>query len=73
MASIFTCICTKVINCRGCLSYFRYKQDLTPEQKEALIDLVKTKVHAEISPEIKREFQNSSCRGEMLMDVEMGN
>ncbi len=48
----------------------RYKSDLTPEQKEALLDLLKYKVHSGVSPEIRREIQNSTCRGDM-MDAEM--
>ncbi|TPX69996.1 hypothetical protein SpCBS45565_g02099 [Spizellomyces sp. 'palustris'] len=46
----------------------RYKEDMTPEQKEALLDLIRYKVHEGISPEIRRELQNSECRGEMMVD-----
>ncbi|CAG8488755.1 3014_t:CDS:2 [Ambispora gerdemannii] len=51
----------------------RYKQDLTPEQKEALLDLLKYKAHNLISPEIRREIVNSVARGEMLYDIEMND
>ncbi|KAI8929883.1 Bystin-domain-containing protein [Entophlyctis helioformis] len=54
----------------------RYKEDLTTEQKEAVLDLLKHKYHEGISPEIRRELQNSVSRGEAKMDaqedVEMG-
>ncbi|KAJ1943727.1 snoRNA-binding rRNA-processing protein, partial [Linderina pennispora] len=54
----------------------RYKADLTPEQKEALLSVLKTQYHEGISEEIRRELLNSVCRGELLvapegMDVEM--
>ncbi|KAI8325265.1 Bystin [Martensiomyces pterosporus] len=51
----------------------RYKADLTPEQKEALLSLLKVQYHEGISEEIRREIVNSVCRGEMIvpMDVEM--
>ncbi|KAL7753889.1 snoRNA-binding rRNA-processing protein [Sorochytrium milnesiophthora] len=43
----------------------RYKQDITPEQKEALLDLIRVRGHPEIGPEIRRELVNSKCRGDM--------
>ncbi|KAJ1959029.1 snoRNA-binding rRNA-processing protein [Dipsacomyces acuminosporus] len=51
----------------------RYKADLTPEQKEALLSVIKAQYHEGISEEIRREIVNSVCRGEMIvpMDVEM--
>jgi essential nuclear protein 1 len=57
--------------------YDRYKEDLTPEQKEALVELSRVKSHEEISVEVRRELINSVCRGEMKpepvdpVDVEM--
>ena len=33
----------------------RYKEDLAPEQKEALLDLLRYQSHAQISPEVRRE------------------
>lgn len=53
----------------------RYKQDLTPEQKEALLEVLRAKVHTQITPEIRRELVNSTARGEQLeepnADLEM--
>ncbi|KAI9506779.1 Bystin-domain-containing protein [Coemansia spiralis] len=54
----------------------RYKADLTPEQKEVLLSVLKVQYHPEISEEIRREITHSVCRGEMLvpqdsMDVDM--
>ncbi|KAJ3076711.1 hypothetical protein HDU98_001173 [Podochytrium sp. JEL0797] len=48
----------------------RYKGELVPEQKEALLDLIKYRSHPLITPEIRREIVNSKCRGEML-DLDM--
>ncbi|KAF9197963.1 snoRNA-binding rRNA-processing protein [Haplosporangium sp. Z 27] len=44
----------------------RYKSDITPDQKQALIELLRFKTHEGISPEIRRELINSVARGEML-------
>ncbi|KAJ2726569.1 snoRNA-binding rRNA-processing protein [Coemansia sp. Benny D115] len=54
----------------------RYKADLTPEQKEELLSVLKVQYHPDISEEIRREIVNSVCRGELIvpqdgMDVEM--
>ncbi|KAI9097176.1 Bystin-domain-containing protein [Phlyctochytrium arcticum] len=46
----------------------RYKEDMTPEQKEALLDLLRHKSHEGMTPEIRRELQNSECRGEIMPD-----
>ncbi|KAF7253189.1 Bystin [Varanus komodoensis] len=40
----------------------RYKEDLSSEQKEALLELLKFHSHPQISPEIRRELVNSKCR-----------
>ncbi|KAJ3332507.1 hypothetical protein HDU76_014008 [Blyttiomyces sp. JEL0837] len=48
----------------------RYKGELVPEQKEALLDLIRVKTHPSISAEIRREIVNSKCRGELL-DIDM--
>ncbi|CAG8459531.1 6220_t:CDS:2 [Cetraspora pellucida] len=40
----------------------RYKQDLSPDQKDALLELVKIKFHYLITPEIRREIANSVAR-----------
>merc|ERR1712072_199779 len=34
----------------------RYKADMTPEQKEALMEVLKAKQHPQITPEIRREL-----------------
>ncbi|KAF9919391.1 snoRNA-binding rRNA-processing protein [Lobosporangium transversale] len=44
----------------------RYKSDITPDQKQALVELLRFKTHEGISPEIRRELMNSVARGEML-------
>lgn len=44
----------------------RYKQDLTEEQKQALLETLRVKVHAQITPEIRREIVNSVARGEEI-------
>ncbi|KAJ2059232.1 snoRNA-binding rRNA-processing protein [Coemansia sp. S146] len=54
----------------------RYKADLTPEQKEALLAVIKVHHHQGITEEIRREIVHSVCRGEMVVpqdgaDVEM--
>lgn len=49
----------------------RYKSDLTPEQKEALLDVLKTKSHPQITPEIRRELVHSVARGEQLEEPAM--
>ncbi|GAA5845439.1 hypothetical protein JCM3766R1_006554 [Sporobolomyces carnicolor] len=44
----------------------RYKQDLTTEQKEALLEVLRAKTHFQITPEIRREIVHSVARGEEL-------
>lgn len=46
---------------------------MTPDQKDALLDVVRVQFHAQIGPEIRRELVNSVARGEPrpLEDVEM--
>ena len=48
----------------------RYKEDLSLEQKEALLELLKTKNHHEITPEVRREIVSSKCRdiGDVYMN-----
>jgi essential nuclear protein 1 len=57
------------------ISYFleRYAADITPEQKDALLDVIRVNAHPQISPEIRRELVNSVARGEPRpdMDVDM--
>lgn len=52
----------------SCFSFSRgrYKQDLTPDQKAALLDLIRVQKHAGISPEISRELISGKARGEIL-------
>lgn len=40
----------------------RYKCDMTEEQKEALLDLIRVQSHAMITPEIRRELVGSGNR-----------
>lgn len=40
----------------------RYKSDLSSEQKDALMDLIKTHYHDQISPEIRRELTHAAPR-----------
>ena len=40
----------------------RYKEDMSAEQKEGLLELLRTKCHHEITPEVRREIVNSKCR-----------
>ena len=40
----------------------RYKEDISSDQKEALLELLKKHVHEGITPEVRRELQNSKCR-----------
>lgn len=42
----------------------RYKEDVSSEQKEALLELLTVHSHALITPEIRRELVNSKCRDE---------
>ena len=46
----------------------RYKQDLTREQKAALLGLVKVQFHAAITPEVQREISDSPSRNEDRME-----
>ncbi|XP_051852893.1 bystin [Antechinus flavipes] len=40
----------------------RYKADLTSEQKEALLELLRLQPHPELSPEIRRELLSATAR-----------
>lgn len=40
----------------------RYKSDISSEQKEALLELIKKHTHHEITNEIRRELANARCR-----------
>ncbi len=47
-----------------CLLTFvqRYKEDMSVEQKEALVELIRHKTHHGITSEVRREIVNSKCR-----------
>lgn len=47
----------------------RYKNDLTEDQRDALLDVAKAQVHSSITPEIRREIISGQSRP--MMDVEM--
>ena len=42
---------------------YRYGSDLTPDQKDALLDVIRVRPHPTISGEIRREIINSVERG----------
>lgn len=44
----------------------RYKGDLTPDQKLALLDLIRVQRHPGIEPDIRRELSTGESRGELL-------
>ncbi|OZJ02954.1 hypothetical protein BZG36_04626 [Bifiguratus adelaidae] len=48
----------------------RYKQDIVPEQKDALLDVIKVKSHEGITPEIRRELVSAVPREEMMDALE---
>ncbi|XP_039291645.1 bystin [Nilaparvata lugens] len=44
----------------------RYKGDISSEQRDALLSLLRSQSHATVTPEIRRELHNAKCR-----DLEM--
>ncbi|PIO56719.1 hypothetical protein TELCIR_21880 [Teladorsagia circumcincta] len=42
----------------------RYKNDFSPEQKAAIMDLIRYQSHYLISPEIRRELESKAVDGE---------
>ena len=48
----------------------RYKEDMSSEQKDALLDLLRKHNHPGITPDIRRELAESKCRGEWEADKE---
>jgi len=46
----------------------RYKQDISSDQKQALLDLCKIQSHHSITPEIRRELEHSRCRDEEMQE-----
>ena len=48
----------------------RYASDLTPDQKDALLDVIRATPHPQISPEIRRELVTSVVRGAPRPDLD---
>ncbi|KAF8076006.1 Bystin-domain-containing protein [Lyophyllum atratum] len=48
----------------------RYASDLTPDQKDALLDVIRATPHPQISAEIRRELVTSVVRGAPRADVD---
>ncbi|KAG8233494.1 hypothetical protein J437_LFUL014335 [Ladona fulva] len=48
----------------------RYKGDVSSEQREALLRLLRHKSHPKITPEIRRELQSAKCRDEEATEPE---
>ena len=44
----------------------RYRNDITEDQREALLDLLLTRGHKSISPEIRRELLEGRGRGVLI-------
>lgn len=40
----------------------RYKSDISSEQRDALLGLLRKQSHHSITPEIRRELQQAKCR-----------
>jgi essential nuclear protein 1 len=57
-----------------CLLSFaqRYRNDITEDQREALLDLLLTRGHKSISPEVRRELLEGRGRGVMLEPPPVG-
>ncbi|KAL5276712.1 BYSL family protein [Megaselia abdita] len=48
----------------------RYKNDISSEQKEALLNLLKKQQHPKLTPEIRRELLAGHCRDVEMMEAE---
>ncbi|KAB0796720.1 hypothetical protein PPYR_10781 [Photinus pyralis] len=48
----------------------RYKADISTEQKEALLELLRTQSHPQITSEIRRELQSAKCRDAEVQEME---
>jgi len=48
----------------------RYKEDISPEQKQHLFILMQNQSHPKITSEIRRELANSKCRGDDVIAIE---
>lgn len=60
------------VQARPLTAAYRYKADLTPEQKDALLDVLKAQTHVQITPEIRRELVHSVARGDELGQSDFG-
>jgi len=49
----------------------RYKESVSSEQKQALLEICKLQVHSGITPEIRRELIHSKCRDEEMAEPPM--
>ena len=51
-----------------CLLTFvqRYKESISSEQRDALLDLLRVHRHPQISAEVRRELTSSKCRDESV-------
>ncbi|KAH7343520.1 Bystin-domain-containing protein [Rhizoctonia solani] len=50
----------------------RYASDLSPDQRDALLDVIRARPHAQIGPEVRRELVNAASKTtEQGHDVEM--
>ncbi|RKP37966.1 Bystin-domain-containing protein [Dimargaris cristalligena] len=49
----------------------RYRSDLSPDQKDALLNLLKYQFHEVVSPEIRREIQTAVCRDQLIPEAMM--
>ncbi|EDX17358.1 bystin [Drosophila simulans] len=50
----------------------RYKNDISSEQRDALLQLLKKKSHFKITPDVRRELQAASCRDVEMMETDNG-
>ncbi|XP_061387918.1 bystin [Musca vetustissima] len=48
----------------------RYKNDISSEQKEALLGLLRKQYHPKLTPEIRRELQAATCRDVEMMEAD---
>merc|ERR1711981_54224 len=44
----------------------RYKEHVSSEQKQALLEICKIQVHHKITPEVRRELQHAKCRDQEM-------
>lgn len=49
----------------------RYKSDISTDQKERLLELLKKQTHYMITPEIRRELQHAELRDIEMADTSM--